>query len=114
VLISVDGEGAKGSARSIEGFNLFEALVHCGKVLEKYGGHEQAAGLALKPENIDEFRRMINEYADSVLDEDDLVPRMKIDVRITKEDMTLENCKELKLLEPFGESNPPLCSDMTI
>lgn len=107
VLISVDGEGAKGSARSIEGFNLFEALVHCGKVLEKYGGHEQAAGLALKPENIDEFRRMINEYADSVLDEDDLVPRMKIDVRITKEDMTLENCKELKLLEPFGESNPP-------
>jgi len=74
VLISVDGEGAKGSARSIEGFNLFEALVHCGKVLEKYGGHEQAAGLALKPENIDEFRRMINEYADSVLDEDDLVP----------------------------------------
>jgi len=74
VLISVDGEGAKGSARSIEGFNLFEALVHCGKVLEKYGGHEQAAGLALKPENIDEFRRMINEYADSVLDETTLFP----------------------------------------
>jgi len=70
-------------------------------------GMNRRPGLALKPENIDEFRRMINEYADSVLDEDDLVPRMKIDVRITKEDMTLENCKELKLLEPFGESNPP-------
>ncbi|WP_265442933.1 single-stranded-DNA-specific exonuclease RecJ [Acetivibrio straminisolvens] len=106
ILISVDGDEAKGSARSIEGFNLFKALVHCEEVLEKYGGHEQAAGLALKPENIDDFRRMINEYADSILDEGDLVPRMKIDVRITRQDMTVDNCRELKLLAPFGESNP--------
>lgn len=106
ILISIDGDAAKGSARSIEGFNLFKALTHCEGILEKYGGHEQAAGLALKPENIDEFRRMINEYADSVLGEDDLVPRMKIDVSITGEDMTIDNCKELKLLAPFGEGNP--------
>ncbi len=107
ILISVDGDEAKGSARSIEGFNLFRALMHCESILEKYGGHEQAAGLALKPENIDELRRMINEYADSVLDESDLVPRIKLDVGITKEDMTVDICRSLKLLEPFGESNPP-------
>jgi len=57
---------------------------------------------------------MINEYADSVLDEDDLVPRMKIDVRITKEDMTLENCRNLSFLNLSGKAILPLCSDMTI
>jgi len=106
LIISVEDDMAKGSGRSIEGFNLFEALEYCGDLLEKYGGHEQAAGLTLKTDKIDELRRKINEYADSVLDESDLVPKLKIDAKIKKEDLSLENVKMLGLLEPFGANNP--------
>lgn len=106
ILITIEDGMGKGSGRSIEGFNLFKALTHCEGILEKYGGHEQAAGLTLKSENIDELRRQINEYADSVLDECDLIPKVKIDVGLTREDISIDNARELELLAPFGANNP--------
>lgn len=106
ILISEENGIGKGSGRSIEGFNLFKALVHCGALLEKFGGHELAAGLSLKTENLDEFRKMINSYADSVLSVADLLPYIRIDVFIGKEDITVQNISELELMAPFGAGNP--------
>lgn len=106
VLITIEYGMGKGSGRSIEGFNLFKALNHCESVLDKYGGHELAAGLTLKAHNIEEFSKVINEYADSVLLESDLIPKVKIDVGIKREDVTLNIARELELLAPFGANNP--------
>lgn len=106
ILISEENGIGKGSGRSIEGFNLFKALMHCGALLEKFGGHELAAGLSLKAENVDEFRRRINSYADGVLSAVDLLPCIKIDAFIKKEDITVQNVSDLELLAPFGAGNP--------
>lgn len=106
ILISEEDGMGKGSGRSIEGFNLFKALLHCENLLEKFGGHEMAAGLSIKLENLTEFKRLINEYADTVLTAADLIPCIKIDATIKKDDISLENVRELELLAPFGSGNP--------
>lgn len=105
VLISIENGEGKGSGRSIEGFNLFEALQHCGAYLDRFGGHEQAAGLALKTENLVEFRHAINEYAERVLTEQELIPKVNIDVRIDKADIHVDSVRDLELLAPFGAGN---------
>ncbi len=106
ILVSEENGIGKGSGRSIEGFNLFKALMHCEDLLEKFGGHELAAGLSLKAENLDEFRRRINDYADSALSPADLLPCLKIDAFIGKEDVTMQNISDLELMAPFGAGNP--------
>lgn len=106
ILIAVEEGIGKASGRSIAGFNLFEALTHCANLLEKFGGHELAAGLTIKEENIEEFKKLINEYADNKLKDSDLIPKIKIDVEVTKEDISLDSVKELELLSPFGIGNP--------
>ncbi|TYQ12892.1 UNVERIFIED_CONTAM: single-stranded-DNA-specific exonuclease [Acetivibrio alkalicellulosi] len=106
ILISTSYGIGKGSGRSIEGLNLFDGLKYCENVLDKYGGHELAAGLTIKEENIPEFKRLLKDYVDSCLDESHLIPKLKIDANITKDDITLENAKQINLLAPFGESNP--------
>ena len=106
ILISEENSIGKGSGRSIEGFNLFKALMYCEALLEKFGGHELAAGLSLKTENVDEFRRLINSYADSVLSAADLLPCLKIDAFIGKEDISVQNILDLDLMAPFGAGNP--------
>jgi single-stranded-DNA-specific exonuclease len=106
ILISIEGDTGKGSGRSIKGFNLFDALTHCESLIDKYGGHELAAGLAIKTGNLKEFKNMINSYADSVLSQDDLLPRLRIDAYIEKNDICLENVRELEKLAPFGAGNP--------
>lgn len=106
ILIAVEDGIGKGSGRSIEGFNLFEALSHCTSLLEKFGGHELAAGLTIKEENIEKLKEMINEYADTLLKDSDLIPKIKIDVEVTKEDISLDSVRELDLLSPFGVGNP--------
>lgn len=106
ILISDEDGMGKGSGRSIEGFNLFEALCFCGDLLEKFGGHELAAGLTLQMDKLEEFRRMINSYAASVLSEEDLIPRLRIDALIGAEDINLNNVSELERLAPFGAGNP--------
>lgn len=107
ILISIDDGVGKGSGRSIEGFNIFEALGHCDDLLLKYGGHELAAGLTISPENINAFRSRINEYADEVLTRNDLIPKIRADARIQKSDISLESVRQLEALSPFGPGNQP-------
>jgi len=111
LLLSVENGICKGSGRSIEGFNLFEALKHCSSLLTKFGGHELAAGLSLEHKNLEPFKRKINEYADAVLQDEDLIPRIRIDASIEKQDISIESVKALAALAPFGAGNPePLFS----
>ena len=106
ILVSDEDGAGKGSGRSIKGFNLFKALHECGSLLDKYGGHELAAGLALPMENFVAFRERINEYADKVLKDEDLAPKIRIDAYVKGEDISIENAEELDLLAPFGMGNP--------
>lgn len=106
ILFAIDGDEAKGSGRSISGYNLFEALESCGGLLEKFGGHELAAGLSIKTENIEKFRAAINEYAAVKLEEKVLVPTVSVDAVIKPEYITLETVDEINRLQPFGVDNP--------
>jgi single-stranded-DNA-specific exonuclease len=106
ILISIEEGEGKGSGRSVEGFNLFKALSHCEHLLDKFGGHELAAGLTLPEDNIPLFKEAINKYADTVLRDEDLIPRIKVDAYINDDDITLENIRELQKLAPFGTGNP--------
>ena len=113
ILISFDGAQSdgnvdigKGSGRSVKGLNLVDALVHCGDLLEKYGGHELAAGLSVRRENIDAFREKINAYARDNFSHEDLVPTLDADFEIGCDEVNIENADELRILEPYGVSNP--------
>jgi len=110
IIISLEEDGTgKASARSIEKFDLFRALTACEDLLDRYGGHEMAAGLTIQGSRIEEFRKRINEYADSVMVDEDLMPRLRIDAFVENSDLTLESVQELDKMEPFGEANPKPC-----
>ena len=104
ILICFEGEDGKGSGRSIPGFDLHAALCSTSDYLEKYGGHEMAVGLSLKKSNFEKFRQKFEQIARDNHTED-LVSVIKIDKEINLKDINLENVKQLKLLEPFGEAN---------
>lgn len=106
ILLSLKDGNGKGSGRSVKGFNLFDALSHCSDLLLKFGGHELAAGLGLKYDDIAEFDRRINAYADTVLSEADLQPSIRIDSCISMQELTVQNAHKMALLEPFGMGNP--------
>ncbi|MDF2612844.1 MAG: single-stranded-DNA-specific exonuclease RecJ [Clostridia bacterium] len=110
VLTEEDGI-LSGSARSIEGFNIFEVINLTKEYLLRFGGHEMAAGLSLNIENLEVFKNTINGYADKLIDEEMLIPSMIIDVELEVQDVDLTFCSELQSLEPFGAYNPvPLFS----
>lgn len=96
-------EGVKGSGRSIEGYHMFDALCQVRELLSKFGGHPMAAGLSLPEEHVDEFRRELNRRAH--LTEEDLTPKVWIDVPMPMEYVTEDLIRELELLEPFGQGN---------
>lgn len=106
ILISAEEDVGKGSGRSIEGFNIFKALEYCEPLLERYGGHELAAGLTLKTQYVEEFRHRINDFAGFVLEPSIMIPKIKIDACIAKEYLTLDGVRELEMLAPFGANNP--------
>lgn len=106
VLISLDGDIGKGSGRSVKGFNLFEALEHASPYLEKFGGHELAAGLSVSRDNLEDFKSCICHYAKDHINPDDLIPLVSIDCRLRPEDITEENIVGLSALEPYGMGNP--------
>lgn len=106
ILFAVDGDEAKGSGRSISGYNLFEALEHSSELLIKFGGHELAAGLSIKTENIDEFRKMINSYVPSRLSDGVLTPTVSIDAVIKVGYINLDTVDDINKLQPFGVENP--------
>ena len=96
-------EGVKGSGRSIEAYSMFQELTKVKDLLVKFGGHPMAAGLSLKEEHVDEFRRRLNELAQ--LTEDDFKPRVWIDVPMPLSYITEPLVQELQKLEPFGQGN---------
>lgn len=106
VLISIEGNEGRGSARSISTFNLYENLSKCKELLVKFGGHSQAAGLTIAKNNIQEFRKKINDIADRILDDVDFIPQTIVDAEIDVEEIQLETAYELESLEPFGIDNP--------
>ncbi len=107
ILVSFDEDGmGKGSGRSVKGLNLVEALSAVSDTLEKFGGHELAAGLSVKRENFDAFCERINEYAREHFDHDDHSPTCHADLVLEAEDIDLRQANELFLLEPFGTDNP--------
>jgi single-stranded-DNA-specific exonuclease len=97
---------AKGSARSIPGFDLYAALTQCKDLLTHYGGHQAAAGMTLPIEHIEELRMRLNAIASEVLSEEDLMPVLTPDMEIEIDDVTVASIAELELLGPFGMSNP--------
>lgn len=106
ILMCIEDGEATGSARSIKGFSIFDALNDCSDILTKFGGHEQAAGLSIKEENIAELRRRINESADINLTEDDMIEEIKVEYELDENSIGFDLIEELRKLEPFGMSNP--------
>ena len=95
--------GVKGSGRSIEAYDMFAEMSRCRELFTKFGGHKLAAGLSLEEENVEVFRKRINELAD--LTEDDLQMKVSIDMRLPFPYINEELIHELKILEPFGQGN---------
>ncbi len=103
IVISKNGDVAKGSGRSIDGFSLYDALSYCSDVLVQYGGHVLAAGLTVDSNKIDAFRDKINEYADKT---DTAVPTLKIDCKLNPSSINVDMLSSLQVLEPYGAENP--------
>lgn len=95
--------GVKGSGRSIEAYSMYEELVKCRDLLIQFGGHPMAAGLSMAEENIERFRKKLNENC--TLSEHDLMPKVMIDVPMPISYLTETLTEELKVLEPFGKGN---------
>ena len=104
ILVCFEGDEAKGSGRSIPGFDLHEALSYMSDYLEKYGGHEMAIGLSLKRENFKKLQEKFEEYV-TKKDISDILPIIEIDKIITLKDLHTDTVRELDMLEPFGEAN---------
>ncbi len=105
VVISVEQQDAAGSARSVKGFNIYRALDSCGSLLEKYGGHEMAAGLTILPECVSNLREALNTYANR-FDNQIFLPHIYLDGRVGAKDLSLERVLELDRLKPLGAGNP--------
>ncbi|MCY6356688.1 single-stranded-DNA-specific exonuclease RecJ [Clostridium sp. ZS2-4] len=104
IILTKGKEMPKGSGRSIEEYNLFEELIKCRELMEKFGGHPMAAGLSVKEENISTLRAKLNENCN--LSDSDIIPKIKIDRRIHLSEVSLDLINELEELEPFGKGNP--------
>ncbi len=113
IILTDAEEGVKGSARSIEGYNMFEELLKCKDLLTKFGGHPMAAGLSLMPDRIEEVRERLNKL--TTLTDEDLVPKIYIDAHLPLERISLELAESLETLEPFGKGNSkPLFAEKEI
>lgn len=106
-VLAIDGDLAKGSARSIEGFPLHEAMESCGFLLTTHGGHAMAAGVSLPRENLGAFRQALNAYAEKILTPDDFRPSVKLDDEVRLGHMTEALVREIGHLAPHGPGNPP-------
>ena len=106
IVLSIDGDIAHGSCRSIPDFDILAALERCADVFVKFGGHKQAAGLTMEAARVPEFRARINAYADEVIEPDQLRPRLRIDAPLSLKGITHDLVRGLDLLGPFGLANP--------
>lgn len=105
-IISLDGPTPTGSARSIPPFDIYKGLTSCSELLIGYGGHKQAAGFKLKPEDVPYFEEKIIRIADEELSEEDFKPSLEIDADVNLSHISFSLVKELERLEPFGYGNP--------
>ncbi len=103
IVLSVDGEKATGSGRSLPGFHLYEALASAGDLLEKFGGHELAAGLTVAVENIEPLRARLNEYAAGL---EMPFPTLRLDCKLNPAALSVPLARSLEPLAPFGTGNP--------
>lgn len=106
VLIALEDGIGKGSGRSVKGFNLYEALCDSAPLLERFGGHELAAGLTIREENIQQFRGNMEAWAREHVNPRELMPILRIDCPIAPEFISTEATRGLDVLEPFGMGNP--------
>jgi single-stranded-DNA-specific exonuclease len=108
IVLGIDKETgmAKGSARSIAGFDLYQALTQCHHLLDHYGGHQMAAGMTVERGALPELAERLNELAEAWLSPEDLTPLLQADLECGAEEITLENIRQLELLGPFGMGNP--------
>ncbi len=106
IILSHNDGNAKGSARSIDGFNIHDALESCAGLLDGFGGHPGAAGLQLRESRIPALRAAINDYAAGRLQSDDLQPSLTIDTELDPGELDESLLADLGRLEPFGQSNP--------
>ncbi|MGH7525659.1 MAG: single-stranded-DNA-specific exonuclease RecJ [Gemmatimonadales bacterium] len=105
-LIAFDGEIGKGSGRSISRFNLHAALLACGDLLERYGGHHMAAGLTIRKQNLEAFRERFGDLARETLSPEDLGPEQRVDLEVGLQQLTPELERLCRHLEPCGAGNP--------
>ncbi|MCS7258736.1 MAG: single-stranded-DNA-specific exonuclease RecJ [candidate division WOR-3 bacterium] len=108
ILLTIKPDYAKGSGRSIHGFNIYQAVDFCKDYLLDYGGHKYACGVALPVENIDKFNKKINDYACENLPPELLRRRLYIDAQLSFSEITPQFIKLIQQFEPFGEDNPKI------
>lgn len=106
VILSVEGNEARGSARSIPGFDLYQALAACSEHFTAFGGHQAAAGLTLPADEIEAFRESFRQVTRSMLSPDDLIPRLQYEAEVEIAEITTDWVEAIKELEPFGMGNP--------
>lgn len=102
-VLTKGADGVKGSGRSIETYSMYEELVKCSDLLTQFGGHPMAAGLSMEEKNIELFRRRLNDNC--TLTEQDLIPKIMIDVPMPISYLSKKLTEQLKVLEPFGKGN---------
>jgi single-stranded-DNA-specific exonuclease len=106
IVLSIEGDQAHGSCRSIPAFDMLTALESCAPMLDRFGGHKVAAGLAFQRDRVREFRLAVNAYADERLSPDDLRPRQRIDDALGFRELTGQVAADVMSLAPFGAGNP--------
>ncbi|MFI3295305.1 MAG: single-stranded-DNA-specific exonuclease RecJ [Rikenellaceae bacterium] len=106
VVLTMSNGMITGSARSIPGFDLYQAVEHCSDLLENFGGHTYAAGLTMRPENLDAFLEKFEKFVKENIDNETLTPQIKIDGAITLSDITPKLRSDLLRFQPFGPGNP--------
>jgi single-stranded-DNA-specific exonuclease len=105
VVLTMSNGFVTGSARSVPGFDLYQAIESCSDLLENFGGHMYAAGLTMRPENVDEFTRRFNAYVEENIDPQMLMPQVDIDSELLFSDITPAFRKDLNRFQPFGPGN---------
>lgn len=106
IVLSIDGDVAHGSCRSITGFNMLGCLESCAPLMQRFGGHKAAAGLQIETSRIKEFRQAVNDHADQCLGPDDLRPSLWLDGPLALSDLNDQVMSEFARLAPFGPGNP--------
>lgn len=106
VVLTMSNGFITGSARSIPGFDLYQAVESCSDILENFGGHMYAAGLTIRPENFEEFKKRFEKHVDENIDPKTLIPQIDIDLALDIKDITMKFRETLCKFQPFGPGNP--------